>query len=319
MKGALHMVVVGRRVLVGALAIMAALVLESAGATAEAADRQSPTAPKNLRVTGFSHYSVSLAWDESTDNSGFLTYWIQASNGYRMSVPMSRTSATFTDGINAGVTYSFQMYAVDGSANKSRLSNKVTVSLPQDTNPPSVPVLTVTDVGPTHVSLSWSSTDEGSIIYYWVYRSDWGNWAFVRDSAATSGMANGLSPNTTYAFQAQARDKLRNMSALSAPITVTTEPVDPDDTTPPTMPMHLQESHYPGDLEMNVTWAESTDNVDPQDAIRYEVYVNGKLADLVFGIGSSISYGVFGTNVIEVFAIDAAGNRSEPATIVAEI
>ena len=98
---------------------------------------------------------------------------------------------------------------------------------------------------------------------------------------------------------------------------VTTGPVDPNDTTPPTTPTHLQESHY--DQEMNVTWAESTDNVDPQDAIRYEVYVNGELADIVFGTGSSISYGVFGTNVIEVYAIDAAGNRSEPATIVTEI
>ena len=313
MNRALHMVV-GRRLLVSALA---ALVLGSAGAPAEAADRHSPTAPRNLRVTGFAHYSVSLAWDASTDNSGFLTYWIQASNGYRMSVPMSRTSATFTDGINAGVTYTFQVYAVDGSGNKSKLSNKATVSLPQDNNPPSVPVLAATQVGPTHVSLSWSSTDEGPVIYYWVFRSDWGNWAFFRDTAATSGMVNGLSPNTTYAFQAQARDKLRNMSAPSAPITVTTGPVDPSDTTPPTTPMHLQESHY--DQEMNVTWAESTDDVDPQDALRYEVYVNGELADVVFGTGFSISYGVFGTNVIEVYAIDAAGNRSEPATIVTEI
>src|SRR5688572_1426785 len=168
MNGAVPMVVVGRRSLVGTLAMLAALALGSAGALAEAADRKPPTASRNLRVTGSAHYSVSLAWDASTDNSGFLTYWIQSSNGYRMSVPMSRTSATFTDGINAGVTYSFQMWAVDGSGNKSQLSNKVTVSLPQDTNPPSVPELTVTDVGPSHVSLSWSSTDEGSLIYYWV-------------------------------------------------------------------------------------------------------------------------------------------------------
>ena len=108
MNGARRMVAVGRRSLVSALAILAALVLGSAGARAEAADRQPPTAPRNLRVTGFAHYSVSLAWDASTDNSGFLTYWIQASNGYRMSVPMSRTSATFTDGVNAGVTTRFK-------------------------------------------------------------------------------------------------------------------------------------------------------------------------------------------------------------------
>jgi chitodextrinase len=310
------MLVVGTRSLVSALAV---LVVGSAGALVEAADHKPPTAPRNLRVTGSSHYSVSLAWDPSTDNSGFLTYWIQASNGYRMSVPMSLTSATFTDGINAGVTYSFQAYAVDGSGNRSRLSNTVTTSLPPDANPPSVPVLTVTGVGPTHVSLSWSSTDEGPVIYYWVYRSDWGNWAFFRDTAATSGMVNGLSPNSTYAFQAKARDKLNNTSALSEPIVVTTGPVDPNDHTPPTTPASLQEFHYPGDLEMTVSWGESTDDVDPQDAIRYEVFVNGQLADVVFGTGSSISYGVSGTNVIEVFAIDAAGNRSEPATIVTEI
>jgi chitodextrinase len=319
MNGALHAVVVGRRSLVSALAILAALVLGSAEALAGPADRKPPTAPRNLQVTGSAYYSVSLAWEASTDNSGFLTYWILSSNGYRMSVPMNRTSATFTDGINAGVTYSFQVYAVDGSGNKSQLSNKVTVSLSQDNNPPSVPVLTVTDVGPTHVSMSWSSTDEGSVIYYWVYRSDWGNWAFFRDTPATSGLVNGLSPNTTYSFQAKARDTLQNTSALSAPIMVTTGPVDPSDTTPPTTPTSLQEFHYPGDREMTVSWGESTDNVDPQDAIRYEVYVNGELADLVFGTGSSISYGVFGNNVIEVFAIDAAGNRSEPATIVTEI
>jgi chitodextrinase len=206
MNGALHTTVVGTRSSASALAVLAALALGAAGAPAGAADRHAPTRPTNLRVTGSAHYSVSLAWDASTDNSGFLTYWIQCSNGYRMSVPMSRTSATFTDGINAGVTYWFQVYAVDGSGNRSPLSNKATVSLPRDTNPPSVPELTVTQVGPTHVSLSWSSTDEGPVVYYWVFRSDWGDWAFFRDTRVTSGLINGLSPNTAYAFRAKARD-----------------------------------------------------------------------------------------------------------------
>jgi hypothetical protein len=51
---------------------------------------------------------------------------------------------------------------------------------------------------------------------------------------------------------------------------------------------------YGGDREMNLSWAESTDDVDPQDAIRCGVYVNGTLADLGFGKGSSISYGSSG-------------------------
>jgi hypothetical protein len=100
---------------------------------------------------------------------------------------------------------------------------------------------------------------------------------------------------------------------------VTTKPVDDTDNTPPTSPLHLQEFHYPGDQETTVSWAQSTDDVDPQGALRYEVYVNGQLADVVFGKGTSTSYGVPGHNVVEVFAIDAAGNRSEPATIETEI
>ena len=68
------------------------------------------------------------------------------------------------------------------AGNRSKNSNKVTVSLPRDINPPTVPVLTATDVGPTHVSLSWSSTDEGSTIYYTVYRD---GVKFFSDTAAT--------------------------------------------------------------------------------------------------------------------------------------
>lgn len=314
MNRAMKLMGLGKRSSLSTVALVVTLVMQSVGAMPIGADKKAPTMPKNLHVTAFTHYSVSLAWSPSTDNSGFLTYWIKCSNGYSMSVPMTSTSATFTDGVNPGVTHKFHVFAVDASGNKSPNSNQVTITLPPDNNPPSVPVLTVTDVGPTHVSMSWSSTDEGPIIYYWAYR---GSWAYFRDTAATSGMFNGLSPNTTYTFQAKARDKLNNMSALSAPITVTTGPVNTNDTTPPTTPTDLQEFHQ--DLEMWVSWGESTDNEDPQDAIRYEVYVNGVLADLVFGVGFSISYGVFGQNIIEVFAIDAAGNASQPAVIVTQI
>jgi hypothetical protein len=36
-------------------------------------DRQPPTAPSNLVVTGTTQDSVSLAWGPSTDNSGVFT------------------------------------------------------------------------------------------------------------------------------------------------------------------------------------------------------------------------------------------------------
>ena len=66
-----------------------------------------------------------------------------------------------------------------------------------------------------------------------------------------------------------------------------------------------------GDLEMQVWWGASTDNVTPQNVIVYEIYVNGVHENTAIGTNMSPSvYGVPGENVITVIAIDEAGNRS---------
>jgi hypothetical protein len=70
-----------------------------------------------------------------------------------------------------------------------------------------------------------------------------------------------------------------------------------------------------GDLEMQLSWTQSTDNFDAQVNIRYDVYVNGRFEDVVFGSGGPrVIYGDFGDNLIEVFATDTAGNTSAAGT-----
>jgi hypothetical protein len=111
--------------------------------------------------------------------------------------------------------------------------------------------------------------------------------------------------------------RLRCGQRVSDPVTVTTLPPNPNDTTPPTTPTNLREDHYAGsDTEIHLWWTQSTDEFDPQANIRYDVYVNGDLQDILFGSGGmSIIYGEQGENLIEVIASDTAGNASEPATI----
>jgi hypothetical protein len=66
-----------------------------------------------------------------------------------------------------------------------------------------------------------------------------------------------------------------------------------------------------GDLEMQVWWTASTDDVTPQNVIVYEIYVNGVHENTAIGRNMTPSaYGVHGNNVITVIAIDEAGNRS---------
>ena len=280
---------------------------------------QPPTGPLNLRSTGNTSWSVSLAWDALT---GSASYQVRDNWGREISVPGTQTSVTWKyphPPLQNGSTYSFSAYAVDAAGNKSASSNTVTVSLPLDHTPPTVPAFTVTSVGARHIGLAWSSTDDAPFISYTVTKDgvkiSSGGFTWVSETSRTFTL---LQPGTTYTFTAQAKDRFvnesgGNLSAVST-LTVTTTPNDGSDVTPPTQPSPVQAFGY-GDLEMQVWWTASTDAVTPQNVIVYEIYVNGVHENTAIGKNMTPSaYGVPGDNVITVIAIDEAGNRSTAGT-----
>jgi bacillolysin len=276
-----------------------------------------PTGPLNLRSTGNTSYSVSFAWDALT---GTASYRIRDNWGREISVPGTQTSVTWKypahPPLQPGATYSFSAYAMDAAGNKSASSNNVSVSLPLDNTPPTVPAFSVTSLGTSHISLAWSSTDDSPFISYQVTQDGVpirnGGLTWVSETSRTFTL---LQPGTTYTFTAQARDSYvnvstGNLSAVSPPFTVTTLANDGSDVTPPTQPGSVQAFGY-GDLEMQVWWTASSDNVTPQNVIVYEVYVNGLHENTAIGTNMTPSaYGVPGDNVVTVVAIDGAGNRS---------
>ena len=284
---------------------------------ARTGDRNAPTKPLNLRSTGNTSYSVSLAWDPSTDNSSF-SYRVRDNWGREVSVASTQTSVTWKypahPWLNPGGTYSFSVYAVDAAGNKSSSSNNVSVALPLDTQAPTVPAFSVTSLGTRHITLAWPSTDDSPFISYVVTKDG------VRISSGwiseTSRTFTLLQPGTTYTFTAQARDQYvnvsgGNLSAVSAPFTVTTKPNDGSDVTPPTQPASVYADLYgDGSRELQFLWSASTDDVTPQNVIIYEIYVNGAHENTAIGTTHSSGYGVAGENVITVIAIDEAGNRS---------
>lgn len=187
----------------------------------------------------------------------------------------------------------------------------MSVRLPADTSPPATPVVSVTDVGPTHVSLAWSSSDDGPNVWFWVFKD---GSPISQGNAGTSGAIYLLEPETTYTFTVQARDFGMNWSPPSEPLIVTTGPSNAGDVTPPTAPANLAEDHW-GDGKIALRWDPSADDLDPQSILRYDVYVNGVLSDIAVGRTRSIVYGVDGLNTIAVVAVDTAGNASAPATL----
>jgi hypothetical protein len=192
----------------------------------------------------------------------------------------------------------------------------------RDRIPPTAPVLSVTGVGPTHVSLAWTaSIDDQPFIWYRIYLN--GNpYAWAGPTGVdTSVTLTGLTPETQYTFTVLARDNGINWSPPSNAVTVTTRPVNSADTTPPTVPGNLS-GFDQGCGEARLSWNQSTDNLDSQAVIRYEVFVNGifRSESTVYGHGSTIAYAVVeGSNTFEVSAIDSAGNRSAPISVTLQM
>lgn len=279
-----------------------------------ARDRTPPTTPTNLRVLSMTPYTVTLAWTPSTDNSGSVTYQICCANVSSETFPGPASSRVYRAGLEAGRSFTLFIIARDAAGNYSRQSNTVTFTLPRDTTPPTKPSVSVTDAGPTHISLSWSSVEDGPNVWFNVYMN---GSPITQGTRNTSGTFGPLTPETAYTFTVQARDFGGNLSPMSDPVTVTTEASDTSDTTPPSTPANFRDNGMSfEDGETWLFWDQSTDNADPQSVIRYDVYVNGAFDHSIMGQGRTIVYGNPGVfNTYQVIAVDSSGNESAPALL----
>ena len=295
------------------------LLCSSSLLSAQGRDRTPPTAPTNLVVTALTEHSVSLAWGPSTDNSGRFNYLISGP-GTTVTVSQTQTSHTI-EGLQSGKTYTFRVYAKDLAGNLSKSSNPVTVTLPGEIPAPTKPVVTLLDVGPTHATLTWSSTDDGPTIWYTVYINgqpvstvNSRTGTFTCAAVLVPTYCDPINQETTYTFTVRARDIDGNLSPVSDPVFVTTEPANPNDQTPPTQPANITAENT-GGFHL-VRWNPSTDDFAPLSLIRYDVYVNGELRAVVVGATSAeVELYLGETSTITVIAVDTADNESVPGTI----
>lgn len=301
-----------------ASAMVLALTLVFGPSTALAAvkDKIKPTMPGKFRVVTKTAYTVTVAWNPSTDNSGNFSYHLWGAYNVTPAIlPKTTTSHTFK-ALFPGNTYTFGIYAKDAAGNASAQATVNGIRLPNDTTPPTTaPVISIDEVGANYAIASWiPAQDDGPHLSTQIYL-DGVLWAGV-GRGITNATLRFLEPATSYALTARAVDFGNNAGPFSAPIDITTPPPDPSDITPPTVPANLHASGTgDGSTETHLRWTQSTDDSDAQKYIRYDVYVNGVWADVIFGSGRSIIYSDFGENLIEVTATDTSGNTSAPATV----
>jgi hypothetical protein len=306
-----------------ALAFTAVLLFSGQTVSAGKGDRSAPTTPANLMVTAVGDTSVSLTWQPSTDNSGKFSYKVRITNlnnsAYNSLATVSQTQTTYSaQYLATNSNYTFSVYAVDDSGNKSADSNIASAHTLADTTAPTGPVLQASVLGPSQVQLTWTRATDNvsySCCNYGINLNGARITQNINWISQTSAVIRHLQPGAAYSFSVTASDYSGGNATTSNVVNAVTPPSS--DTLPPTVPTNLHLVQDDSCAEVWLGWTESSDNADSQDNIEYEIYVNGVVSPLPVnsGIDFDFVYGTaFGDNYFTIKAVDKSGNSSAPST-----
>lgn len=272
-------------------------------------DTQAPTVPTGLQGNAISQSRIDLSWNMSSDNVAVTGYEVRR-NGVLVDT-VSGTSYSDT-GLAANTSYSYTVAARDAAGNASAESAAVAVStLPaSDTEAPTVPSgLQGNASSQTRIDLSWNASSDNVAVTGYDLRRD---GMMVVTVAGTSYSNTGLTPNTSYAYTAAARDAAGNVSAESGVVLVSTLALP--DTESPTVPIGLQGNGV-SQTRIDLTWNASSDNVGVTGYdVRRDGVVVATVVDTTFsdtGLTANTSY------AYTVSARDDASNVSAESASVA--
>ncbi|GAA1016388.1 hypothetical protein Aple_020220 [Acrocarpospora pleiomorpha] len=276
------------------------------------------SAPERVRVTNVTATQISFAWSQNTLGSvGTIRARVYQNGALVATTPLVRYTAS---GLVPGANYSFHVVAVDGVGNTSPPSRTLTVTTRgPGVVPPGPANLRAIEVAPSRVGLAFGQPDDSwDVDRYEVF--DGATMVASVPAFSWYGVPTvtldfrGLTPQSSHSYSVRAIRQAFGASPSSNTLTLSTPPRT--DLRAPSVPTGLtaKMARY-ACFTVTLTWAQSSDDNDPQPAIDYEILVNGQHENWVRGAGTStIGIVPVGANTIAVRAVDSSGNASGAAT-----
>ncbi len=283
-------------------------------------DTESPVWPAGAQLTArnVGTDSLVLNWPQAQDNVGIAEYQLYQQGPTLELIQCfgSQTTTYRMEDLTPGTTYNFVLRARDA---KSNYTSDLTLQVPTlltDDQAPVWPVdskLTADNVLTDNLDLSWTAAEDNVEVTGYRLLKDGSTVADLGASTFNCHVGQ-LTPATAYIFTVEARDKAGNYSTTGPKLAISTLEGEPD-TTPPywtnngswsTSTVYNYDKTY-----VTYHWPWAADNVA---VTGYLLYRNDLQIAVVDAYTNSYTDALDLDNTnytYTVYAVDAAGNRSE--------
>lgn len=193
-----------------------------------------PTAPTNLRLSANSSTTLTVRWDDNSDNeSSFEVERSLNGSSWTKTHTLAPNSASLTSsGLTASTLYYIRVRAVngDGVSPYSNTISATTAAPPVVNLPPTAPdAFAAIAIGAHSIVLSWDDNSLDESGFEVACSPDGVAWVVLTTTQpnVTSWANSGLTPSTTYFYRARAINQY-GASAWTAVDAETTAPTPPD-------------------------------------------------------------------------------------------
>ncbi len=288
-------------------------------------DALAPGPPGGLTQTRAEKTRIVVRWDEAPDNIGVTAY--EVSRGGQVVATVAGDGSSqywYTDSdLTEATVYGYEVVAVDGAGNRSEpatLEAATAGAAVDDTEAPTTPTnLTQTRSEAAKIVIRWeAATDNAAVTSYEISRDNTPIATKTATTASTYWQTDtGLTQGTTYTYTVTAIDAAGNRSQPATLDATTTGVTAVDDTEAPTTPTNLTQTRSEA-AKIVIRWEAATDNaaVTSYEISRDNTPIATKTATTAstyWQTDTGLTQGT--TYTYTVTAIDAAGNRSQPATL----